>query len=114
MTRECLICQKRFKKRDDDSPYCREHRKAVALADRDAKDRRKANYNAFRFAHYKGHVVGFYPNGEEGTYKPQYVGMSLSGIPKYKLIDLDRYAPGFDRRQIRKLKACVMSLACMP
>ena len=112
-TRHCLICQKRFQNRHD-SPYCWEHRKAVAMEEKAVADRRKAKNKAFRFVHYKGNVVGMFPNDKEGTYKPQYVGTSLSGIPQYKLIDLDKYVPGFDRKQIRKLKACVISLACMP
>jgi hypothetical protein len=55
-------------------------------------------------------VVAMYETGH-GTYKPEFYGHTISGIAQSKLIDLDRFCQGYTRQQVKKLKACVLSLA---
>lgn len=98
---KCVICGRH---KSIDGLYCRQHKIAVDKA----MPREKSK--AFRYACYRGHVVGFYktPNG---NYKPSYVGMSLRSIPKSILINLDNYCPGFNRQQVKRLKAVVLRLS---
>ena len=98
--KRCVICDRGIK----GGIYCRQHQLELAKANKGER------FPAFRYVHYRGNVIGLFKNGD-GRYKPHYVGVSIAGIPKAKLIDLDHYEEGFTREQIKKLKACVLKLA---
>lgn len=101
----CLICNRKTK---GDSSYCQQHQRELDKLSAEEKQRRKPK--AVKYVHYRGHVIGFFKNGHN-TLKPSYVGMSVNGIPKGKLINLDEYCPGYTREQIKKLKAAVLALS---
>lgn len=103
---KCPICGRKHKNGGD---YCRGCQ--IALDKDKAEERKNKNPNgrAVKFLHYQGHVVGFFR--KNGHLAARYIGMSLSGIPKTKLINLDGYCPGFDRKQIRRFKAVVLRLS---
>lgn len=103
---KCPICSRKHK---NEGVHCRTCQ--AALDKDEVKERRQQNQNgnAVKFVHYQGHVVGFFRKNSH--LEPRYIGMSLSGIPKTRLINLDAYCPGFDRSQIKKLKSVVLRLS---
>lgn len=103
---KCLICDRRHKSKGS---YCRGCQTMIDQEKRELRKRRNPNGNAVKFVHYQGHVVGFFRKNSHLV--ARYIGMSLSGIPKTKLINLDEYCPGFDRSQIKNLKATVLRLS---
>jgi len=102
---KCVICGRRTK---DGATYCQQHQRQLDCQRAAERSRKRAK--AFKYACYQGHVVGFFPSNG-GKLKPGYVGMSLHGIPKGKLINLDDYCPGFTREQIKHIKAVILSLS---
>lgn len=103
---KCSICGRKHKNNDT---YCRGCQIALDKDKAERRQRQNPNGKAVEFIHYQGHVVGFFR--KNGGLVPRYIGMSLSHIPKTKLINLDEYCPGFDRAQIKKLKATVLRLS---
>jgi len=103
---KCPICDRKHK---SDGLYCRGCQTEIDREKRELHKRQNPNGNAVKFLHYQGHVVGFFR--KNGHLVARYIGMSLSGIPKGKLINLDEYCPGFDRKQIRHFKTTVLKLS---
>jgi hypothetical protein len=103
---KCPICSRKHK---NDGTYCRGCQITIDRDKAEERQRQNPNGKAVKFVHYQGHVIGFF--GKNGKLAARYIGMSLSGIPKGKLINLDEYCPGFDRKQIKKLKAVVLRLS---
>jgi hypothetical protein len=102
----CQICSRKHK---DNGAYCRSCQIAIDRDNAEERKRQNPDGKAVKFVHYQGHVVGFF--GKNGRLIARYIGMSLCGIPKGKLINLDEYCPGFDREQIKKFKAVVLRLS---
>lgn len=100
----CLICNRKTK----GDPYCQQHQRQLNKAKE--QEGRRNQLKAVKYACYRGHVIGFFKNGNN-TLKPSYVGMSINRIPKAKLINLDEYCEGYTRDQIKKLKAAVLTLS---
>jgi hypothetical protein len=103
---KCPLCDRKHK---NDGTYCRGCQIAIDRDKAEEHQRQNPNGKAVKFVHYQGHVVGFF--GKNGKLAARYIGMSLSNIPKRKLINLDEYCPGFDRQQIKHLKATVLRLS---
>lgn len=102
---ECTICGRPIK---NGGPYCQQHAREV---DKERQERRaRERKDAFRYVYYCDHVISLREDGD-GALKASYVGMSLSGIPKSRLINLTTYCDGYSRQQIKKLKALVLRLA---
>jgi hypothetical protein len=103
---QCPICNRKHKNK---GVYCRGCQTEINREKRELRKRQNPNGNAVKFLHYQGHVVGFFR--KNGHLVARYIGMSLGGIPKGKLINLDEYCLGFDRKQIRHFKATVLRLS---
>lgn len=102
---KCVICGRKTK---SDAAYCQQHQRQLDKARQE--ERRRKQPKAVKYACYRGHIIGFFKNGG-GKLIASYVGMSTSGIPKGKLINLDEYCEGYTREQIKKLKATVLALS---
>lgn len=102
---KCVICGRKIK---GDAAYCQQHQRQLDKAREE--ERRRKRPKAVKYVCYRGHVVGFFKNGHDKL-KPSYVGMSINGIPKGKLINLDEYCEGYTRQQIKNLKATVLTLS---
>lgn len=73
------------------------------------KGKRKAE-KPFRFATYRGHVVGFYPNGG-GKLVPQLLRRKPENLPKNNTLNLNTYIEGMTRDQVKKIKSAILTLA---
>jgi hypothetical protein len=100
----CIICGRRHK---NGGAYCQLHARELDKQRQEQKARK--GKNAFRYVQYHGHVVGFYRDGDK--FRPSYVGMSVNGIQKSRLINLDEYCEGYTREQVKRLKVIVLRLA---
>lgn len=56
---------------------------------------------------YRGNVVGLVPSGN-GTLKSVPVRANPERLPKSKVINLDYYCEGYDRKTIKRFKAAVL------
>lgn len=102
MTRHCIICEKRPARKDGYCPNCA----SKIVSDSKAHE----TVQPAKFLTYRGFVIGLYPTGT-GTYKPQLLQRDAEKLPKSRTINLDTYCDGFDRDQIKRFKATVLSLA---
>ena len=100
---KCPICDR---KTQNGATYCQQHQRELALL---KAEKRRSKHSAFKYIVYRGHVVGLFKH--DGKLVPSYVGMSTSGIPKSKLIDLDHYVNGYTREQVKTFKATVLRLS---
>jgi len=99
---KCVICGRRPSRQ---GAYCQ-----ICADKLDSQKRRNGNGEPKHYLTYKGHVVGLYPNGD-GQLVPRLLGRNPDKLPKSKTINLNTYCEGFDRGQIKRFKACVLSLA---
>ena len=99
---KCPICDRGIKT----GQYCQQDQREL---DKERAELRKRKRIAFKYLAYAGHVVGLFP--KNGNLVASYIGMSMAGIPKAKLIDLNEYCEGFTRHQIKAFKATVLRVA---
>jgi len=99
----CAICNHRPKA--NGGRYCTNCQAKLE----NEKRRRKAE-KPVKFATYRGHVVGFYRNGN-GMLTPRLLQRKPEGLPKGKTLDLNHYIEGFSREQVKKLKSTILQLA---
>ena len=98
---KCVICDKRPA---NGGGYC------VQCADGVTRERKARTSDQPRnFLHYRGHVVGLYPDGDK-TLKARLLKRSLKGLPKRKTVDLDHYCNGYSREVVKRFKACILTL----
>ena len=76
----------------------------------EAEKRNHKPEQPFRFATYKGHVVGFYRNGG-GNLEPRLLNRKPENLPKNKTLDLNHYIKGFTREQVKRIKSVILQLA---
>ena len=111
--RRCVICDRRPQARGE--MYCRVCLENMAQDARERQQRCDAWKKAWKYLHWKGVVVGLFANGKDccgqTVYQPRRVLKALGQLPKSKVIDLDTYIPGFDRQQIKGMKATLKKLA---
>jgi hypothetical protein len=100
--RKCLICAIRP---SNGEPYCK-HCSTQIEADK----RHKQKPRPFRYVTYRGVTFEFRP-AKGGRFIPHYIGRNPETLPKKLLIDLNKYCPGFDREQVKKLKRLCLSFA---
>ena len=109
----CCICGRRPPARGE--MYCRVFQGDMDQAELERRQRCQGWKKAWKLLHWKGVVVGIFPNGNgpdgQAVYQPRRVFKSLDQLPKDKVIDLDTYIPGFTRQQIRGMKATLKQLA---
>ncbi len=99
----CGLCGKRPRGKSGHCRMC-EHD-----LDKMRQERRERNRpwweKAYRVVTWKGHVLAYIPKGKD-EFKARYIGCkSVAKVPKAKVLNLDEYVEGFDRRQIKNLKA---------
>jgi hypothetical protein len=75
-----------------------------------AERRARRKEKPFRYVTYRGDVVGMFPVGG-GVLRARLLGVSPDRLPKSITLDLNTYLEGFEREQIKRLKACVLQLA---
>ena len=102
---KCVICGRGHK---NEGVYCRGCSIELERA-RAEKRKRNRKRQAVKVLAYKGHVVGLFR--KDGKLVPRYIGMSLSGVAKRKLINLDEYCEGYTRDQIKNFKRTVLKCA---
>ena len=98
----CVICDKRPAGDSGRCPICSQKL--------EAENHRNGKRKVFRFLTYRGSVVALYPNGE-GRFVPELVKRDPAKLPKNITLDLNTYLEGFDRAQIKRMKAAVLQLA---
>lgn len=98
----CVVCDRRPARNGALCANC--YQKVEA-----ENSKRKAE-EPFKFATYRGHVVGFYRNGR-GKLVPRLLRRKPENLPKNKTLDLNRYIEGFTREQVKKLKTAILQLA---
>ncbi|HUV51899.1 MAG TPA: hypothetical protein VMW64_02340 [Dehalococcoidia bacterium] len=99
---KCVICDQRPSREDGLCQNC---------ADKlDSAKRHNGNGEPRYFLTYHGHVIGLYPNGG-GMLTPRLLQRNPDKLPKSKTINLNVFCEGFDRDQIKRFKACVLSTA---
>ena len=99
---KCIICGIRPAPKGG---YC-----STCTAKIDSERRAHAEQRAEKYLTYRGHVVGLYPSGG-GNLKARLLKRDPTHLPKSRTLNLDTYLEGFDRDQIKRFKACVLSLA---
>ena len=86
----------------------------------DADKRRKRPAKPFRYVTYRGVTVGLHrhkgkgngDNGDNGdTFTAEFITRDPEKLPKSKMINLDRYCPGYTREQVKKLKRLCLRFA---
>ena len=75
----------------------------------DAEKHAHRGETPFRYATYRGDVVGFYRNGE-GKLTPRLVGRNPASLPENITINLDTYVEGMTREQVKKIKTAIAQL----
>ncbi len=101
-TQKCIICEQRPARQAGICAQCGrhiEHECQVGV-------RIEPRY----YLTYRDAVVGLYPNGGD-VLKARLLKREASHLPKGKTIDLNGWCEGFDRSQIRKMKATVLQLS---
>jgi len=102
---KCIICDRR--PAANERGYC-----TNCAAKIEAEQRSRSNGGEpVKYLHYRGNVVGLFPNGNGALEARLLPTKSLGSIPKKHTIDLDRYCDGFSRAQIKRFKATVLKLA---
>lgn len=100
---KCIICDQR--PAANGNGWC-----ANCTARIEAERRRRRPEEARMYLHYRGYVIGLFPNGN-GMLKPRLLTRSLGRLPKSRTLNLDHYCSGYTREQIKRFKATVLSLA---
>ncbi len=99
----CLICEQRPAHKA--TGFCHNCESKLESQRRQSKPVEPKHYLTYR-----GIVVGLYPDGK-GKLKARLLRRDAQHLPKYKTLDLNTYLDGFSREQVKKFKACVLSLA---
>ena len=110
----CCICGQRPPAKGE--MYCRVCQREMDQAGAERRQRCEAWKKAWKFLHWRGVVVGLYQAAEVDEWglpkvTPRRVFQPLGRLPKAKVINLDNYIPGFDRGQIKGMKATLKQLA---
>lgn len=100
---KCIICDKR--PAANGRGWC-----ANCTAQIEAERKRRRPVKATKYLHYRGNVVGLFPNGN-GTLVARLLQSSFERLPKGKTLNLDKYCEGYTREQVKRFKATVLRLA---
>lgn len=102
---KCIICDRR--PAVNGRGWCAN---CTAKIEADQRHRRQKE-EATMYLHYRGHVVGLFPNGNGTLVARLLVDKSLDRLPKKRTLNLDRYCQGYTREQVKRFKATVLRLA---
>ena len=100
---KCVICECRPSHNGDG--YCHD-----CTSRMDAQKQRAKTRQPQKYLTYRGIVVGLVTNGK-GKLSPRLLKRSPDYLPKRATIDLNTYIEGFSRAEIKRFKACVLTLA---
>lgn len=95
---KCIICDKR--------PATQPHSYCANCAAKIKADTVKRRAAPIKYLVHHGNVVAIYRNGDSKL-NAEPVNRDPERLPKGKTINLDSYCEGFDRGQIKRLKAYV-------
>ena len=101
--RKCHICGVR--PASTEQGYCNNCQSQL-----EADRHRKRPAKVVRFVTYRGTTVQF-TNGKGDVLVPQLTRRDPEKLPKSRLINLDKYCPGYTREQVKKLKKLCLSFA---
>ena len=65
---------------------------------------------AVKFAHYRGNVIGFFPNGGKKLVA-RLIRRNPEKLPKNNTLDLNTYIEGMTREQVKRIKSAILTLA---
>ena len=99
----CVVCDSRPAVKG--TGICHNCGKKIEAETRKAKAQQPVKY-----ATYRGHVVGFFPN-DAGALTARLLKRKAEGLPKNKTLDLNTYIEGMTREQVKKIKATILHLA---
>lgn len=94
--RKCQICNVR--PASSEQGYCHNCQSQL-----DGDKRRKRQPKPFRYVTHRGVTLAFH-KVKDGKLKTEFITRDPEKLPQAKLINLDRYCPGFTREQVKKLK----------
>ncbi len=97
----CIICEHRPAKASGICANCQQRI--------EAEKRKRQAEKPVRFATYRGHVIGFYHNGDNLV--PRLLRRSPENLPRTNTINLDTYVDGMTRDQVKKIKSAILQLA---
>jgi hypothetical protein len=101
--RKCHICGTR--PASNGNGYCNN-----CQAKLDADKLRKTQQKPVKFVTFRGVTIKFV-QGKGDKLIPQLTGCNPEKLPKSRLINLDKYCPGYTREQVKKLKRLCLSFA---
>lgn len=132
----CPICCTRYKPKDGSRKYCwlcNQRVQATLAVQKKAQHSRPSYFPQYlKVLYWKGHLVGMRPKQalERGeslktlTYQTPLVPVWISyyqdeselpkRLPKSKLLNLNRWVDGLDKRQVKNLKNAIRSVAPCP
>ena len=102
---KCVVCDHRPARDAGICPNCQ----SKIRADKRKRQAKKP----VKFATYRGHVIGFYHNGNGNGLglTPRLLRRSAENLPRTNTINLDGYVDGMTRAQVKKIKAAILQLA---
>lgn len=101
---KCVICTHRPARTDEG--YCKT---CASQIEAEQRHRRMQSEKPVKYLTYRGSIVGLFKNGNKKL-EARLLRGNPELLPKSKVLDLNKYCPGFDRSQIRKMKACILQL----
>lgn len=108
--RKCVICGNRPVAKGQQAGYCK-----VCQDQIDSGRRARSSQEEVRqYVTYKGVVIALKPSHVEGglqMYKAERIFRAPESLPKSKLVDLNHYVEGLDRKQVKKYKALFARVA---
>ncbi len=108
----CAICERPYRLRSNgDNGFCQECKRNIEREQNRSKRRKSRQswrFRLYKVVHHRGHLVGFYEKpGEPEKLQVKPLGVSVESVPKSLLVDLDKYCPGYDRQQVKRMKKAV-------
>jgi hypothetical protein len=98
--RKCLICEVRPAFERGFCKHC--------LAQLEADKKRNRQPKVYRYITYRGVTFAFRKNGGD-KFTAELLKRDPATLPQRLLINLDTYCPGFERKQIQKMKRLCLS-----
>ena len=103
---DCTICGRGQRARDRFCQRCTRNLERERTAEKRRKAHQGWQYKLWKAIHWKGYLVGLYENGGS-CLNAQALTVAVGRVPKSMLVDLDKYCPGYDRQQVKKMKRAV-------
>jgi hypothetical protein len=102
--RKCIICESRPVAKGQKAGYCKQCSDQLEAAKRASP----GQVEVYKYLTYRGVVIALKPSSKQGgtqMYKAERVFKNPETLPKAKTVNLNVYCEGYDRGQIKKMKA---------